>query len=49
MVQDGFVANLDDPRFKEVFESHDYAIDPTNSEFKNRNNEKDFEGTFCQK
>lgn len=34
MVQDGFVANLDDPRFKEVFESHDYAIDPTNSEFK---------------
>lgn len=27
-------ANLDDHRFKEVFESHDYAIDPTNSEFK---------------
>ncbi|RCK56680.1 Pre-rRNA-processing protein ESF1 [Candida viswanathii] len=34
MVQDNFVANLDDPRFKEIFESHDYAIDPTNSEFK---------------
>lgn len=34
MVQDNFVANLNDPRFKEIFENHDYAIDPTNSEFK---------------
>lgn len=29
-----FSADLDDDRFKEVFESHEYAIDPTNSEFK---------------
>lgn len=34
MVQDSFKADLNDPRFKEVFESHDYAIDPTSSEFK---------------
>ncbi|EMG49758.1 hypothetical protein G210_5396 [Candida maltosa Xu316] len=34
MVQDNFVASLDDDRFKEVFESHEFAIDPTNSEFK---------------
>lgn len=34
MVQDGFKADLNDPRFREVFESHDYAIDPTSSEFK---------------
>ncbi|KAK6202422.1 uncharacterized protein RJT21DRAFT_19641 [Scheffersomyces amazonensis] len=32
--QDNFEADLNDPRFKEIFESHDYAIDPTNSEFK---------------
>lgn len=34
MVQDGFKADLNDDRFKEIFESHDYAIDPTSSEFK---------------
>ncbi|CAD1810694.1 nucleolar domain family protein [Candida parapsilosis] len=34
MVQDNFEANLNDPRFDEVFESHDFAIDPTSSEFK---------------
>ncbi|RLV93959.1 Pre-rRNA-processing protein ESF1 [Spathaspora sp. JA1] len=34
MTQDNFVANLNDPRFKEIFESHEYAIDPTSSEFK---------------
>ncbi|KAG7665242.1 ESF1 [[Candida] subhashii] len=34
MVQDNFVANLNDPRFNEIFESHDYAIDPTSSDFK---------------
>lgn len=34
LIQDNFSADLNDPRFKEVFESHEYAIDPTNSEFK---------------
>lgn len=34
LVQSDFQADLNDPRFKEVFESHEYAIDPTNSEFK---------------
>lgn len=34
MVQDGFTPDLNDDRFKEIFESHDYAIDPTSSEFK---------------
>ena len=34
LVQDGFVANLDDSRFNEIFENHDFAIDPTSSEFK---------------
>lgn len=29
-----FKADLDDDRFREVFESHDYAIDPTNTEYK---------------
>lgn len=34
MVQENFVADLNDSRFNEVFENHDFAIDPTNSEFK---------------
>lgn len=34
MVQDSFTPDLNDDRFKEVFENHDYAIDPTSSEFK---------------
>lgn len=34
MVQDSFKADLNDDRFNEIFESHDYAIDPTSSEFK---------------
>lgn len=34
LVQDTFSADLNDPRFKEVFENHEYAIDPTSSEFK---------------
>lgn len=34
LVQTDFQADLNDPRFKEVFENHEYAIDPTNSEFK---------------
>lgn len=40
MVQDDFKADLNDPRFKEIFESHDYAIDPTSSEFKKTNTMK---------
>ena len=32
--RDNFKADLSDPRFKEIFESHDFAIDPSNSEFK---------------
>lgn len=34
LVQDKFSADLNDPRFSEVFESHEFAIDPTSSEFK---------------
>ncbi|CUM63137.1 uncharacterized protein PRCAT00000704001 [Priceomyces carsonii] len=34
MLQDNFKPDLSDPRFKEVFENRDYAIDPTSSEFK---------------
>lgn len=34
LVQDSFTPDLNDPRFKEVFENHEYAIDPTSSEFK---------------
>ncbi|CAN3375011.1 hypothetical protein DIURU_005187 [Diutina rugosa] len=33
-VVESFKADLDDDRFREVFESHDYAIDPTNTEYK---------------
>lgn len=38
--QDTFEADLSDPRFKEVFEDHDFAIDPTSSEFKGTNTMK---------
>lgn len=34
LTQDKFEADLNDPRFKEIFESHSYAIDPTSSEYK---------------
>lgn len=34
MTQDNFEADLNDPRFKEIFENHEFAIDPTSSEFK---------------
>lgn len=40
VVQDNFEADLSDPRFKEVFEDHDFAIDPTSSEFKGTNTMK---------
>ena len=33
-VQDGFQVDSQDPRFKALFESHEYAIDPTNPRFK---------------
>lgn len=42
LVQTDFQADLNDPRFKEVFESHEYAIDPTNSEFKKTETMKGF-------
>ncbi|KAI5951187.1 ESF1 [Candida jiufengensis] len=34
MTQDNFNINLQDSRFNEIFENHEYAIDPSNSEFK---------------
>lgn len=34
IVEDDFKPNLDDDRFKEVFEDHDFAIDPSQPEFK---------------
>lgn len=34
MTQDNFKPDLNDSRFDEIFENHDYAIDPTSSEFK---------------
>lgn len=34
IVEDTFTPDLEDPRFKEVFEDHDFAIDPTQPEFK---------------
>lgn len=34
MTQDNFEADLNDPRFNEIFENHEFAIDPTSSEFK---------------
>ena len=33
-VQDGFQVDSQDPRFKALFDSHEYAIDPTNPRFK---------------
>ncbi|KIW86453.1 hypothetical protein Z517_01850 [Fonsecaea pedrosoi CBS 271.37] len=32
--QDGFKVDTSDPRFARLFESHEYAIDPTNPKFK---------------
>lgn len=32
-VNDGFVMNVKDERFKEAFENHDFAIDPSNPKF----------------
>ncbi|CCE64384.1 hypothetical protein TPHA_0H01780 [Tetrapisispora phaffii CBS 4417] len=34
IVEDNFKADLNDPRFNEMFEDHDFAIDPTQSEYK---------------
>lgn len=34
IVEDNFKPDLNDPRFKEVFEDHDFAIDPSRPEFK---------------
>ncbi|SMN19675.1 similar to Saccharomyces cerevisiae YDR365C ESF1 Nucleolar protein involved in pre-rRNA processing [Maudiozyma saulgeensis] len=34
IVEDNFEANLNDPRFKEMFEDRDFAIDPSRPEFK---------------
>lgn len=34
IVKDEFKPDLNDPRFQEVFEDHDFAIDPTQPEFK---------------
>ncbi|CCD23597.1 pre-rRNA-processing protein ESF1 NDAI_0B05640 [Naumovozyma dairenensis CBS 421] len=34
IVEDEFKPDLNDPRFKEVFEDHDFAIDPSRPEFK---------------
>lgn len=34
IVVDDFKPDLEDPRFKEMFEGHDFAIDPTQSEFR---------------
>lgn len=33
-VTDDFQMNVDDPRFSRLFESHEFAIDPTNPKFK---------------
>lgn len=37
LAQDDFQPDLKDDRFKEAFESHEFAIDPTSSEFKQTN------------
>ncbi|KAL6937559.1 hypothetical protein ACO0RG_004070 [Hanseniaspora osmophila] len=34
IIEDSFKPNLDDDRFNEIFEDHDFAIDPTQSEYK---------------
>ncbi|POS87400.1 hypothetical protein EPUL_000654 [Erysiphe pulchra] len=36
-LQTGFEMDVDDPRFGKVFESHEYAIDPSNPRFKPTN------------
>lgn len=33
-VQEGFEVDVNDPRFAALYEEHDFAIDPTNSKFK---------------
>lgn len=35
IVEDDFKPDLEDPRFKEMFEGHDFALDPTLPEFRN--------------
>ncbi|QLG72059.1 hypothetical protein HG535_0C04130 [Zygotorulaspora mrakii] len=37
IVEDTFEPNLDDDRFKEMFEGHDFAIDPSQPEFRETN------------
>lgn len=37
IVEDDFKPNLDDDRFTEMFEEHDFAIDPSQPEFKETN------------
>lgn len=37
LVQDDFRPDVTDDRFKEAFENHEFAIDPTSSEFKKTN------------
>lgn len=34
MVEDNFQINTTDPRFAKLYESHEFAIDPTNPKFK---------------
>ncbi|KAL6940646.1 hypothetical protein ACO0QE_004558 [Hanseniaspora vineae] len=34
IIEDSFKPNLDDDRFNEIFEDHEFAIDPTQSEYK---------------
>lgn len=41
LVQDTFRPDLSDDRFKEVFENHEFAIDPTSSEYKKTNTMKE--------
>ena len=38
--RDNFVVNVTDPRFRDVFESDSYAIDPTNQQFRSSENIK---------
>lgn len=37
LIQNDFKPDVNDERFKEAFESHEFAIDPTSSEFKKTN------------
>lgn len=34
IIEDGFEADLNDPRFNEIFTNHDFAIDPSQPQFK---------------